>query len=98
MVDIEFLSKIPIFEPLERSDLEILRSLWTPATLRKGEVLFRKGEKGASMFVIEDGLMEIRVPDEFQKKEVKVSVLHQGDFFGEISILDGLPRTATAVA
>lgn len=98
MIDVDLLARIPIFERLERQDLEPLVQLWTPRTLVTGEVLFRKGDQGSAMYLIEDGIVEIRVPDQFQKKEVKVSVLHQGDFFGEISLLDGLPRTATAVA
>ncbi len=98
MVSTEFLSKIPIFDRLLPKDLETLVTLWLPRTLQADEVLVRKGEPGSSMFIIEDGIIEIRVPDQFQKKEVRVSVLHQGDFFGEISLLDGLPRTATAVA
>lgn len=98
MISTEFLSKIPIFDRLLPKDLETLVTLWVPRTLQAGEVLVRKGEPGSSMFVIQDGIVEIRVPDELQKKEIRVSVLHQGDFFGEISLLDGLPRTATAVA
>ncbi|MCU0452923.1 MAG: DUF1003 domain-containing protein [Bacteroidetes bacterium] len=98
MVSTQFLSKIPIFDRLLPKDLETLVTLWLPRTLQAGDVLVRKGEPGSSMFIIEDGIVEIRVPDQFAKKEVRVSVLHQGDFFGEISLLDGLPRTATAVA
>ena len=98
MITTEFLSQIPIFDRLLPKDLETLSTLWSPRTLQPGEVLVRKGEPGSSMFVIQAGIVEIRVPDELQKKEIRVSVLHQGDFFGEISLLDGLPRTATAVA
>jgi CRP/FNR family transcriptional regulator, cyclic AMP receptor protein len=98
MLTTEFLSQIPIFDRLLPKDLETLSTLWSPRTLEPGEVLVRKGEPGSSMFVIEDGIVEIRIPDELQKKEIRVSVLHTGDFFGEISLLDGLPRTATAVA
>lgn len=98
MVSAEFLATIPIFDRLLPKDLEMLVTLWAPRTLQQGEILVRKGEPGSSMFIIEDGIVEIRVPDENQKKEIRVSVLHQGDFFGEISLLDGLPRTATAVA
>lgn len=98
MVSPEFLATIPIFDRLLPKDLEQLVTLWAPRTLQPGEILVRKGEPGSSMFIIEDGIVEIRVPDEDQKKEIRVSVLHQGDFFGEISLLDGLPRTATAVA
>jgi len=98
MVSAEFLAQIPIFDRLLPKDLDTLVTLWVPRLLQPGEILVRKGEPGSSMFIIEDGIVEIRVPDQHQKKEIRVSVLHKGDFFGEISLLDGLPRTATAVA
>jgi len=98
IISTDFLSKIPIFERLTTNDLETLTTLWAPRTLKQSEILFRKGDQGSSMFIIEDGIIEIRVPDILKKTEVRVSVMHQGAFFGEISLLDGLPRTATAVA
>jgi len=98
MIDVTFLSRIPIFERLDIADLKYLRELWTPRTYRAGEVIFPIGDAGSSMYIIEDGIVDISVPDEFNKKHVQVSVLHEGDFFGEISLLDGLPRTATATA
>lgn len=98
MVESSFLAKIPIFERLEASDLDTLRGLWTPRTYGQGEAIFYVGDTGTSMFIIEDGIVDIIVPDELNKQQVQVSVLHEGDFFGEISILDGLPRTATAQA
>jgi len=70
--------------------------LWKQHPAAQGEVLFRKGDPGSSMFIIEEGIIEISVPDELQKKDIRVSVLHRGEFFGELSILDGLPRTAKA--
>ncbi len=98
MIDSSFLAKIPVFERLDASDLETLRSLWAPRTFGPGEIIFHVGDKGSSMFIIEGGIVDINVPDELYKEQVNVSVLHEGDFFGEISLLDGLPRTATAQA
>lgn len=95
----ELLSKIPIFEKLSAADHDVLLKLWQSRAVEEGEVLFRIGEKGSSMFVIEEGKIEITVPIEGQvKKETRVSVLHEGEFVGELSLLDGLPRTATATA
>ncbi|HTP81175.1 MAG TPA: DUF1003 domain-containing protein [Bacteroidota bacterium] len=92
----DFLAKIPIFKDLSANDLEVLAGLWKQHPAAQGEVLFRKGDPGSSMFIIEEGIIEISVPDELQKKDIRVSVLHRGEFFGELSILDGLPRTAKA--
>lgn len=98
MVSTEFLSKIPIFENLSPADHDTLAGLWHPRELKVGEILFHVGEKGDAMYVIQKGIVEIRVPIQGQQKQITVSVLQEGDFFGELSIIDGLPRTATAVA
>lgn len=98
MVTAEFLSEIPIFEKLSPEDIESLRKLWNPKTLKAGEVLFRKGEMGNSMVVIEEGKIEVTVPIDNQKRDMQISVLHEGEFVGELALLDELPRTATATA
>lgn len=63
---------------------------------RAGEVLFREGEAGAEMFVIQGGLVQVskRVGDE----ERPIAVLGRGEFLGEMAILNRKPRTATATA
>jgi len=98
MVSAEFLSKIPIFEHLSPADHDILAGLWHARELKVGETLFRVGDRGDAMYVIQSGVIDINVPIQGPKKEMTVSVLHEGEFFGELSIVDGLPRTATAVA
>ncbi len=98
MVSTEFLSKIPIFEHLSTADHDTLAGLWHPRELDAGETLFRVGEQGDAMYVVQKGAIEIKVPVQGPKKEIAVSALREGEFFGELSIVDGLPRTATAVA
>ena len=96
----EDLIKIPIFEKLTEADSEVLLRLWKPVKLKEREVLFRKGDKGDSMYLVEEGSLEITVPVEPPQKEseMRVSVLGVGEFVGELSLVDGLPRTATARA
>ncbi len=96
MISKEFLQQIPIFEKLSPSDFDVLLHLWKPRKLRKSEVLFRFGEIGTSMVIIEEGMVEITIPVE--NKEMQISVLHEGEFVGELALIDGLPRTATARA
>ena len=107
MMTREDLAKIPIFEKLTEADGEVLLALWKQRTLTEGQLLFHKGERGDSMFLIEEGSLEITIPIEPQQKfivfktpekEMRVSVLGQGEFVGELSLLDGLPRTASARA
>lgn len=98
MISQEFLQQIPIFEKLSPADFEVLINLWKPRKLRKSEVLFRYGDTGTSMVVIEEGTIGITVPIDTEKKEIQISVLHEGEFVGELALIDGLPRTATARA
>ena len=94
----EYLTKIPIFNKLSTADLDTLTKLWHQRTIRKSNILFQKGDIGSSMFIIEEGIVEIKVPAGLKQKDICVSVLKEGDFFGELSVINELPRTATAVA
>ncbi len=94
----EFLAKIPMFQNLSAHDLEVLNGFWQERRLKKGEILFKQGESGDAMFLIKEGSLEITVPIDAPQKTMTVSVLHEGDFVGELSLIDGQPRTATATA
>jgi CRP/FNR family cyclic AMP-dependent transcriptional regulator len=94
----EFLTKIPMFENLSAEDLNLLTLLWHERTIRKSEVLFRKGDVGSSMFIVQDGSMEICVLSGQDQEEIRVSTIDKGGFFGELALISGQPRTATAKA
>jgi len=62
-----------------------------------GAVIVREGEAGDSLFLIVDGTVEVSSTDP-KGNPVKLATLQQGDFFGEVAVLTGQPRTATVVA
>lgn len=66
-------------------------------TLEASRVLFQTGEPGDALYVVESGAVELFVVDNAGQK-ILLKTAACGDFFGEISLLDGKPRTATAVA
>lgn len=66
-------------------------------TLHRGEVLFRQGEYGSSMFEVVQGRLDI-VADEGKKTETRIATMEQGQCFGVSGILECTPRIATAVA
>ena len=66
-------------------------------TLHRGEVLFRQGEYGSSMFEVVQGRLDI-VADEGKKTETRIAAIEQGQCFGMSGILECTPRIATAVA
>lgn len=94
----EFLSKIPIFKFLPEEDHVALVSLWKPRMLKQGDILFRKGDPGSAMYLIQDGAFEIILPVDPPLNEMLISTLREGEFLGELSLLADTPRTATARA
>ena len=98
MISKNFLNKIPIFKFLPEDDHVALVSLWKIHSMKAGEILFRKGESGSAMYVIEEGEIEIFLPVGSPVNEVQLTVLKEGEFFGELSLFVDTPRTATARA
>ncbi|RKZ21837.1 hypothetical protein DRQ16_03080 [bacterium] len=64
--------------------------------LAPGEVLFREGDPGDEMYLIKKG--EIKITKRIGDQEKVLAVLKEGDFFGEMAIIDGSPRSASAIA
>jgi CRP/FNR family cyclic AMP-dependent transcriptional regulator len=96
-VDPAFLAKISLFAPLDDDERAVLAQAMVDRQVKPGEVLFRVGEPGDSMFIVVEGGIELSVKDKAGQK----IVLHTptaGEFFGELSLLDGGSRTATATA
>ena len=88
----ELLSKVPIFSELSRKELEGIAGAVKEVTHQPGAVLAREGESGIGFFLIVDGTARADVGGRPRTR------MGPGDFFGEISLLDGGPRTATVVA
>jgi CRP-like cAMP-binding protein len=65
-------------------------------TFAAGEVIFRQGDLGTEMFIIQEG--EVRIVKHIGDDEHVLSKLEKGDFFGEMSVLESMPRTADAIA
>ncbi len=86
-----------LFDQFPPAALEELLSSTSVHSFDTGEPLVREGDPGASLFLIEDGEVEVRTADP-AGRQVSLARLGPGEFFGEVSILTGLPRTATVVA
>src|SRR5580692_2834897 len=74
-----------------RATVERLARKLTP-----GEKLFEEGDPGGSMYVIQSG--RVRLLRRLGQTEVVIALFGPGEVFGEMAVLEGLPRTATAVA
>jgi len=97
MIREEFLQGVELFQSLDSEDRKRLAASLRRRPLKKGEVLFRKGDEGSSLYIVRSGRVKIVLPSE-TGDEVSPAILSEGDFFGEMALLDGMPRSADAVA
>ncbi|HYI02132.1 Crp/Fnr family transcriptional regulator [Hyalangium sp.] len=93
----QFLAKVPMFEHLAQEQLEHLSGLLHARRYPKGEVIFHEGDVGTALFIIRKGQVAIRLSS-LDGKEATLALLERGDFFGELALLDGEPRSTDAVA
>ncbi|MDO9528837.1 MAG: Crp/Fnr family transcriptional regulator [Syntrophales bacterium] len=93
----EFLKGVQLFESLSPEDCERLAASLRRRSLKKGETLFRKGDDGTSLYIVKEGRIKIVLPSEMGDEAV-LAVFSAGDFFGEMALMDGMPRSADAVA
>jgi uncharacterized membrane protein len=95
--DVELLAGIEFFALLKEEDRQALANVVDSVTLATDEVLFNAGEPGESLFIVRSGSIELFIKDTVGQKIV-LTIAEAGDLFGELSLLDSGPRTATAVA
>jgi CRP/FNR family cyclic AMP-dependent transcriptional regulator len=91
------LKQVPLFRSLPLEESQRMAALLRKYHLKKGDVLFRKGDEGTTLYMITSGKIKI-VRQSRDGDEVILAVLSAGDFCGEMALLDGLPRSADAVA
>lgn len=92
-----YLKQVPLFAGLADEDIRGLMALAKRRTFRNGEVIFHREDPGQVLYVIKEGKVKICLisPD---GQEISLVVFGKGECFGEFAILDGLPRSADAVA
>jgi CRP-like cAMP-binding protein len=94
---IEALERVQLFAGLDRTSLERLATGLRTRRFRRNEVLFHQGDPGDSLFIVTAGAVKIVLPSE-EGDEAILATVRPGAFFGELALLDGAPRSATAIA
>lgn len=92
---LEGLRSVPLFASLDDDSATELRDLLLEKVVPQNTRLFSQGDKGDSMYLIESGRVRISIRDD-DKQELTLAELAQGDFFGEMAIIDGRQRSADA--
>jgi len=94
---IEILKNLSLFSELNYSAVKELTYLFSDRVFQGGETIFEENDTGNSLLVIISG--EVRITQRANVSgEETLTVLKQGDFFGEMALLEDLPRSATAIA
>jgi CRP/FNR family cyclic AMP-dependent transcriptional regulator len=96
-VDVERLVEIELFALLDPEDRQELADVVDYIKLDAGEICFETGEPGDSIMMVLSGAVELSVRDTVGQKII-LTVAEHGDLFGELSLVESGPRTATAVA
>jgi CRP/FNR family cyclic AMP-dependent transcriptional regulator len=91
---VDFLRKVPLFSELPEDQLQQLAGVLRETHYRKNVTIFHIEDPGNAMFILKDGLVKITIEDQ-NGREIILRMLYPTDFFGDMSLLDGMPRSAT---
>ena len=94
---VEYFKKIPLFSSLKDDELEAIIKVSVLKKFPKDQLILLENEDGDTLFTIIKGKVKVSIFSE-HGKEVIFSILYDGDFFGDMSLLDGKPRSASVVA
>ena len=97
MTHLDFLRNVSLFESLDQQELEALSEVTFTRTFSKDNVIILAEEEGDTLFILKKGKVKVSIVSE-GGREVILSLLGPGSVFGELSLLDGKPRSANVVA
>ena len=97
MNKIERLRQSPLFANLNEDEMEMLAELCKEKHFKPGEIIFREGDVGDSLYIVDGGKMDVLREDRNGESKV-IANIEVGDFFGEMSLIDKDYRSATVAA
>jgi len=97
IVNADLLRNIPLFELLDDDEIKALAEQLDQTQLYAGQMVFNQGDQGGTMYVVQSGKVELFLKDDSGERVV-LSVVENGGIFGELSLLDNEPRSASAKA
>lgn len=91
------LAKIPFFKEMDTNDLEILSKRMRVLNINKGDLIISEGDESKTMYFIIEGTVEV-FRTNYKNKTEYIYEMHAPSYFGEMSIIDGGPRSASVQA
>jgi len=95
--DVKMIGEVPIFELMDEEEREALAQMMNCRDYAEGSVLFHYGDLGGEIFILRNGRVEV-YSEGPQGEKILITENERGEVVGELSFLDGGPRSATAVA
>lgn len=92
------LAAIDLFAPLSAEETRVLAAASVSHVFAPGEIIIRAGDQGSSMYVVHRGRVRVEIPGVDGQAAEVIATLREGDFFGEMSLFTGQPRTASVVS
>lgn len=93
----KFLKNMPIFRGLSETHLVRVSDNFCFISVKKGEIIFYESDACTDMYMVLDGVVRASLINQ-EGQELILATFNSGDFFGEMSLLDGNPRSATVIA
>lgn len=94
---LRILKEIPLFRSLSDEHLSLVSGGFTINKVKKGEIIFYQSDESTDLYIVLEGSVKACLIDP-EDKELVLNIFKKGDFFGELSLLDGRPRSATIIA
>jgi CRP-like cAMP-binding protein len=95
---VKILASVDLFRFIPPAALDMLAEHVKIVTFHAPEKVVIMGTEGDAMYVIVEGFLDVYIYSEAEKKDVRIGTLSAGEFFGEMALLTGKPRSATVIA
>ncbi len=94
----DILARVDLFSTLNKKELQALAKSCHERSYAAGTTLFSQDDSGAGLYIIKSGKVKIMQAVDLDRPEVELATAGPGEVFGEMSLLDDLPRSATVIA
>jgi CRP/FNR family transcriptional regulator/CRP/FNR family cyclic AMP-dependent transcriptional regulator len=91
---VDFLKKVPLFSELDEGELQQLAGVMREQHYKKHTTIVHVDDPGNALYILKSGLVKVTIEDQ-HGYEMILRILYPTDFFGDMSLLDGMPRSAT---
>jgi CRP/FNR family cyclic AMP-dependent transcriptional regulator len=97
MDKVELLKKVELFSGVKKRSLKSLAEFCVERSFKKGDTLVKQGDSGIGLYMIVSGKVKV-IKETFEGDAWEVAMHGPGDFFGEMTVLDNAPRSASVIA